>query len=306
MTPGTFPRFFFCAVCGGQVAADPAEPDYGHDYFAAAGRPAFLGRLLRPLLGGFLGLRVRRVRSLLTQRGAVLDYGCGDGKLVQALRQKGIQAIGYEPSASARAIASNAGLPVWGELVPQPDGYELVMFWHSLEHVDAPFEVLNLLRSLLRPRGKLLIAVPNAASWEAKIAKDRWFHYDFPFHRIHFTPRAITMLLERAGFRLQSIDYLNLEYTMSGIVQTFLNYVFPKNVLYGIVSHRRLAAPRGRASAMAGASIAAAAIASPLLFVFYLTELLFRKTGAMVVIAHLREKSRKESTAPDRLAQEDL
>jgi hypothetical protein len=44
--------------------------------------------------------------------------------------------------------------------------------------------------------------VPNWGSLQARLFRARWFHYQLPGHLFHFTPRALTMLLERNGFRV--------------------------------------------------------------------------------------------------------
>ncbi len=213
----------------------------------------------------------------------MLDYGCGRGTLVQYLRERGIEAVGYDPSPAAVALARKSRTPVFTEIPAGP--YDLVMFWHSLEHTDDPLAAVRTARSRLLPGGKLLIAVPNAASWEAKIAHERWFHYDYPFHRVHFTPRALRLMLERAGFRVRGIDFFNPEYTLSGLVQTFLNFFLPKNVLYSVVSHRRMELPRALAILISLVSLVLVLLFAPVLLTVFFLALLFKKTGAIAVIA---------------------
>ncbi|MEK9147805.1 MAG: methyltransferase domain-containing protein, partial [Patescibacteria group bacterium] len=175
------------------------------------------------------------------------------------------------------------GIPVSRDLPPGP--YDLIMFWHSLEHTDRPKQVLDEARGLFAPGGKLLIAVPNAASWEARLAGERWFHYDYPFHRVQFTPTAITMLLERIGFRALSIDFFNPEYTVSGFLQTFLNFLFLKNALYTVVSHRRANVSQQKAMFSAMAGLLFLVVFSPLIGAFFILEFIFHKTGAIIVTA---------------------
>lgn len=279
----SFPYFVRCSHCGGYfLRSVAATPFYPEEYFLEPDRPTLAGRLVQPLLTWFLNLRVRQVKRLVgVEPRRVLDYGAGRGQLVSRLRKEGIDVLGYDPSPGAVALAQRAGIPVSGKV---PSGlWDLVMFWHSLEHTDEPLAVLESLH--LAPRAKLLIAVPNAESWEAAIAKDRWFHYDFPFHRIHFTPRALEFLLRRAGFRIAHTDFFTPEYTISGLVQTLLNFFLPKNALYTLVSHRRRALGVGPSFLLAAVSLLLLFIFSPLLVTFYLIQLLFRRSGAMVVVA---------------------
>lgn len=215
--------------------------------------------------------------------GRILDYGCGSGALVEYGARRGFDIVGYDPSSAAVAEARRRGLPVFGELPAGP--FDLIMFWHSLEHADNPHAVLERAKARLQEDGHFLIAVPNAASWEAKIAKERWFHYDHPFHRVHFTPRSLGRLLGRSGFAVESADFFTPEYTFTGLLQTFLNFVFPKNALYSIVAHRRFALPPSQLAAAGFASLAGAVLFSPFIFLFFAAALIFRRTGAMVVVA---------------------
>ena len=199
-----------------------------------------LSTIFSPILDFFYSLRIKKIARMLTTKNAVvLDYGSGSGKLVDKLNEAGIKAIGFEPSAGARKIAVKRNIPIYGKVRRVPGGFDLIMFWHSLEHTENPAQVLKNIRPLLKKNGKVLIAVPNIDSFEAKIAGEKWFHFSYPLHLIHFTPRAIETMLTRNGFVVGNIDYFNPEYTVAGLVQTFLNLFLPKDVLYSVVAHRR-------------------------------------------------------------------
>ena len=230
---------------------------------------------------------MRKISSLVSSHHSprILDYGCGTGVLVERLLKNGYEVEGFEPSQSAVALAKKIHLPVYDDLRALSGSYALIMFWHSLEHTFNPHEVMAWCRPLLEEKGKILIAVPNASSWEARLAGEQWFHYDYPFHRIHFTPRAITKMLENVGFRVISIDYFNPEYTFSGLVQTFLNFFLPKNILYSVVANRRMSRSREISSFYGFVSLFAVALFSPVLLFLFFLELAAKKTGAMIVSA---------------------
>ena len=200
------------------------------------------------------------------------------------LKRRGFTIHGYDPSPSAVSLAARSDLPVFGT-IPEKR-YDLIMFWHSLEHSDQPLTDLKNLRGYLADRGRVLIAVPNGDSLEAKFAGERWFCYDWPFHRVHFNERALAFLLGAAGFRLLSVDRMSLEYTVSSAAQTLLNLLFPKNTLYSVVSHRRGEAQGAwkRILVVAG-SLCLLVLFLPLLCALLLTELVVGKTAAFAVVA---------------------
>jgi hypothetical protein len=95
--------------------------------------------------------------------------------------------------------------------------------WHVLEHLDDPDAAVTRLASLVGPGGTLLIGVPNLASVQASIGRDRWFHLDLPRHRTHFTPAGLRALLERHGFAVEREQHALLEHNPFGLWQTLVN-----------------------------------------------------------------------------------
>jgi SAM-dependent methyltransferase len=138
------------------------------------------------------------------QPGRLLDVGSGRGDLGVVLGEQGWDVTGLEPSESACEEARKRGvhcvrgtLASAGEL---SDGYDVVVFQHSLEHVTDPAADLAAARGLLRDGGLLLLSLPNFGSWQRRRFGALWFHLDLPRHRTHFSPRGLRLLLRRQGF----------------------------------------------------------------------------------------------------------
>jgi SAM-dependent methyltransferase len=87
----------------------------------------------------------------------------------------------------------------------QPESFDVITMWHSLEHVPDPKRVLTEARRLLAPKGKLIIAVPNIDSLAFRIFGQSWFGLDLPRHLTHFAPWTLHLLLERVGYRVEPI-----------------------------------------------------------------------------------------------------
>ncbi len=276
-----------CEVCGDHFISRQIDASYPQVYFEQNKKPSLVARMAIPLLDFFYYLRVRKIKNLFknNSNSKVLDYGCGSGKLVEKLLKQNINATGFEPSEGARIIAHRKNLPVYDKINPLAGGYDLIMFWHSLEHMDQPLRVIRSVEKYLNSTGKLLIAVPNVDSLEAKIFKENWFHYSYPFHLIHFTPKSVKIMLQKTGFYPISIDFWNPEYTVSGLVQSFLNWFLPKDTFYSIISHRRQTMPLYNAILIFLTSILIILIFSPFLTLFFIFQLICSKTGAIVIIA---------------------
>src|SRR3989338_1893721 len=125
------PRFIRCPNCTGFVTSKKEEALYPDTYFTEEAGGEEKGSIFSPMLNFFLWLRFRTVaRFLRNKSGKILDYGCGNGKLVAYLRHKGLSVDGYDPSDGAVGLAEKRGLPVFKE-IPEVQ-YEMIMLWHSL------------------------------------------------------------------------------------------------------------------------------------------------------------------------------
>jgi 2-polyprenyl-3-methyl-5-hydroxy-6-metoxy-1,4-benzoquinol methylase len=134
-------------------------------------------------------------------KGNLLDVGAGVGAFAHTMQQKGWAVTGIEPDAGARAQAK----ALFGvDLLPAEDFYQLpdrqfdaITLWHVLEHVHDLHGYVDRLKELLRPGGKLFIAVPNYTSKDAAHYRSHWAAYDVPRHLYHFSPKAMETLLRQ-------------------------------------------------------------------------------------------------------------
>jgi 2-polyprenyl-3-methyl-5-hydroxy-6-metoxy-1,4-benzoquinol methylase len=149
-------------------------------------------------------LRHRRKALLNRPPGRVLDVGCGDGDFVAHLKPRGWEVHGIEFSDAGCKLARAKGVQVYqGELKAAnfPDGYfDVVTFWHVIEHLTDPMAEISEARRILRDDGLLVIEVPNIASSIFKLCRESWWLLDIPRHLQHYTPDTLQKLLQRAGF----------------------------------------------------------------------------------------------------------
>jgi SAM-dependent methyltransferase len=153
----------------------------------------------------------------------VLEYGAGDGRLLETLAARGAEVAGVEPSASARERAAERGVV----LIPDLDGmstttdrFDRIICWHVLEHLEDPAAEMKRLAELMGPGGRVIVSVPNLSSWQARLGGDYWFGQDVPRHLTHFTPAGIRSLCEQAGLPVESMNTWSLEQNPFGMWQT--------------------------------------------------------------------------------------
>lgn len=167
---------------------------------------------------------------------SLLDVGCNQGDFLFYLKNKGWLVQGVELSDHAAEIAAKKGLDIEvGDFVSMnlKKKYDVITFWHVLEHLSEPSEALAKARSLLHQTGHLILSVPNADSWQAKIFGKYWSGYDAPRHLFHFSPRSLKILLDKNGFSVIDINYSNREHNSPFIFYSLVAFLLRGRPLFG-------------------------------------------------------------------------
>ncbi len=255
----------------------------------------------RPESGRFSGLGdkvLRRMRSTLADRlhrilppGPVLDVGAGDGTLVEAFVRRGREAVGLEPYASGPHIRD-------AEIDEVDGNWSAVIFWHSLEHLRQPARALGHAATLLSPGGMLVIAVPNAASLQARVFGDRWLALDLPRHLVHLTPPALLATIEAAGLRVERVSYLRGGQVVFGWVHGFVGKLPWHPDLYDSI-RRSEARQASRGPVLRLYALAAALAALPLALAATAVEVAARSGGTIYIEAR-REPAAPQAGSPER------
>lgn len=142
--------------------------------------------------------------SSYVSRGTILDYGCGTGMFLKTCADAGWKAYGFEPDSDAKKLAEEKGLRVASSKEPLVGSkYDIITLWHVLEHVTDLDETLSFFSKNITDKGRLIIAVPNYVSADAKHYKEFWAGYDVPRHIYHFEINTIRKLLSKHGFSLE-------------------------------------------------------------------------------------------------------
>lgn len=164
--------------------------------------------------------KVRIVQKYI-KRGRILDVGTGARNLLKYFIDAGWEAVGTEFSEEAAEFARNSwGLDVRvGPIEAQhfePESFDVITFWHVLEHLSNPKSAIEESRRILKAGGILVVALPNRASLQAKIFGANWYHLDLPRHIYQFTPQSARKLLEGAGLEILEVSHRSEEHNWAG------------------------------------------------------------------------------------------
>ena len=214
-----------CAACGSRFLAPTPPPERLAGYYpdgywvgtaaggdgAAARQRGLVEAYRRFVLRDhmrFVGrvVAAQRARGLAVR---VLDVGCGDGSFLQALGER--DCVGMDLSLPALRAAKARGVrgvrATLGDGALRPGTFSLVTAFHFVEHVCPAEPVLAAMRELLAPGGELVLQVPNASSWQAKLIGRRWHGYDVPRHLVDYSEGAFLALLDRCGFDVVAVNH---------------------------------------------------------------------------------------------------
>jgi SAM-dependent methyltransferase len=153
--------------------------------------------------------RLRRMKYLepyLKRPARILEFGCSSGFMLGPLIEAGHECFGIEPSGVFSDHLQRGGMSVARSLdeLPLADSerrFDLVMHFFVLEHIAQPRAFLAAQLALLKPSGKIVFEIPNAADPLYSV-------YDIPAferfywsiaHPWYFSEPSIRVLLEQVG-----------------------------------------------------------------------------------------------------------
>lgn len=203
-----------CDGCGLRLTTPLPDKDETDRYYEsenytphAAGKGGnLIYRVVRRLM-------LARKRNLITTEtnlscGRLLDVGCGTGEFLYTMHQAGWEVDGIDASEGARQETSRR----YGVTVQSPDDwfasedeeYDVITFWHALEHLADPNRYLRQVVLSLKDDGTLMIALPNWNSFDAEYYGSEWAAYDVPRHFTHFTRSTMERFIDEHGLTVRN------------------------------------------------------------------------------------------------------
>ncbi len=202
-----------CKSCGFKFTNPRPDNSVLGNYYKAESyvshtnsKKGIVNKLYHAVRNYTLKSKIKLVSSYVS-RGTILDYGCGTGMFLGAIKKVGWETYGMEPDDDARTIAKENADNVFSDkdriqTYITDKKFNAITLWHVLEHVTDMPETLSFFKNRLNKDGVLIIAVPNHISFDAQYYKEFWAAYDVPRHIHHFEAKTMTQLLDTAGFKL--------------------------------------------------------------------------------------------------------
>ncbi|GFZ83819.1 methyltransferase [Aquaticitalea lipolytica] len=151
--------------------------------------------------------KLKLINSVVKGEKHLLDVGCGTGDFLQIAIKNSWTVSGTEPNDEAREVANKkTNNSVFKEdqiLKFKQNSFDVITLWHVLEHLPELENHISVFKTLLKPNGTLIIAVPNYKSYDAVHYKHFWAAFDVPRHLWHFSRISISKLVEKENMKVE-------------------------------------------------------------------------------------------------------
>jgi SAM-dependent methyltransferase len=165
------------------------------------------------------GKAVLPVVARIKNKEAALEIGAGTGIFLDVLQSQGFKVtLGVEPSSAAIAAAPARRQgwlteAIFRESDFQPESFDFICCFMTLEHVRDPQEIVSAASRLLRPGGAIALVTHDYRSGVNRLLGKRSPIIDVE-HMQLFSPRSIRYLLEHNSFESIAVNSFQNRYAL--------------------------------------------------------------------------------------------
>jgi 2-polyprenyl-3-methyl-5-hydroxy-6-metoxy-1,4-benzoquinol methylase len=184
----------------------------------------------------------------------VLDVGCAQGANADTLRgAKATRLVGIEIDEGFAEVArSRYDEVITGSVEDKlpwaPGSFDTILCYDVLEHLRDPWSVLAGLRELLRPGGRVHVALPNArhtSVWLPLVLRGRFAYAPAGLldvtHLRFFARRDAEALVRGAGFEVTGVEHQRPDTSHGRLARRLAPRLWPElRAIHWYVEGRRL------------------------------------------------------------------
>lgn len=151
--------------------------------------------------------------GLVKPKTKILELGAATGFMSEHFRRHlGCTVVGVDVNPAAKPdIAGDLNSPATWKKIKAKAPFDLVFASAILEHLPRPEQTLQLIKLVLRPKGELIVTLPNIGHWRARLqlllGRFEYEEYGI-FDRTHlrfFTYYSGQKLIKDAGFKIEKV-----------------------------------------------------------------------------------------------------
>ena len=145
-------------------------------------------------------------KQFLKNKNKILEIGVGTGVHLLAFDKMGFDVTGIEPDPINAELINKKlvhGTCINGffEDIKFQNKFDIIFFYHVIEHLENPKNILEMCEKLLNPGGLIIIAVPdcdNPSTLNESIKN--------PYHLWHFSKKSLENLSRKLNYSIIKID----------------------------------------------------------------------------------------------------
>lgn len=145
--------------------------------------------------------------NVRTPHARILEVGCGNGHLLRLLASAGFDSLlGVDPFIREE-VHSGESFRIEAKTVfdVTESGFDLILFHHSLEHMQNQIETLTMVRRLLGTNGVCKISIPIAGSDPWRRYREKWIELDAPRHLYLHSAKSLAIAAKKSGLSISTI-----------------------------------------------------------------------------------------------------
>ncbi|MDX2067862.1 MAG: class I SAM-dependent methyltransferase [Haliscomenobacter sp.] len=170
---------------------------------------------------------------------SMLDVGCGAGTFLNNFNNRGIVRIGIEPNREASIVAQNHADFIINDFFTQNSinavkkkynqPIDCIFFNDVLEHLEEPWQALEIAKQLLSEEGVIIASIPNFLFYSnlSNIIRTQDIRYESSgimdvTHLRFFSKKSIIRLFTDVNFEITNIEGIN---PVSSIKFKIINFI---------------------------------------------------------------------------------
>jgi methylation protein EvaC len=142
----------------------------------------------------------------------ILEFGCNDGPLLTALRNRGYNPIGIDPASNIVQRAIEKGLTVVNDFFSldsvhqysQLQNLDYIFSANSFAHISEISSIAEAVSVALAPNGRFIVEVQSLVS----ILETSAFDFIYHEHKYYYTLKSISNLMKRFSLYLEEVNLI--------------------------------------------------------------------------------------------------
>ena len=144
---------------------------------------------------------------------SLLEIGCGAGHFLQRAHNHGYEVLGIDIDSKAiEFVKEELKLNVLNTDLSSLNinkKFDIVVLIGVFEHIEDPNNLINLIKSLLKKDGEIMLALPNVFSinrFVAYLSRNEWDMFLEPGHIFHYQKSNLVRIFNKNGMKLTNFS----------------------------------------------------------------------------------------------------